>query len=181
MRATSKLALTTLALGLLAGLPVTAADFQDTAWVISSRPVYENINQPRRECWTEQVGYDSGYRYESAPRDSNVGGAIIGGLVGGLLGNTVGKGSGKKAATVVGATTGAIVGSNMGDRDRYVYRDEPQPRYEERCRTVDNIRRELTGYEVTYRYQNRDYTAFLPHDPGRTVRVNVSVSLAERY
>ncbi len=39
----------------------------------------------------------------------------------------------------------------------------------------------VTGYNVTYRYQGHDYTDFLPYDPGRTVKVNVKVSLAERY
>lgn len=144
--------------------------FQDTAWVVTRTPVYEDINTPRRECWTEQMGYE----YSQPPR--SYAGAVIGAITGGILGNQVGKGTGKTVATAVGAATGAIVGDNIdNDGHRYV----SQPRYEERCRVVDQWERRLTGYNVVYRYQGREYTAFLPYDPGGTVRVRVQVSLAE--
>lgn len=176
MRAITQFTLPALILAMLSGLPAQASGFQDTAWVVASAPVYENVNQPRRECWTEQVGYDS-----VGSRDRGYGGAILGGLVGGLLGNTVGKGHGRQAATAIGAATGAIVGDNI-DNDGQDYRREARrPRFEERCRVVDNISRELTGYNVTYRYQGRDYTTFMAHDPGRSVRVNVNISLADGY
>lgn len=149
--------------------------FQDTAWVLARTPVYEEVNTPRRECWTEQVGYE----YTSGTASRSYGGAIIGAIAGGILGNQVGKGTGKTVATAVGAATGAIVGDNIdndGHRgERYVSR----PRHEERCRVVDQWERRLTGYNVVYRYQGREYTAFLPYDPGNTVRVRVQVSLAE--
>lgn len=148
-----------------------ASGFQDRAEVISSTPVYESVNDPRRECWEERVGYES-------TRRRDYGGAIVGGLVGGLLGNQIGKGSGRSWGTAVGAATGAIVGDNIdNDGHRSV---AGAPRYEQRCRQIDNWSRQLSGYDVTYRYQGQTYTAFMPYDPGRTVRVNVSVSLAER-
>ncbi|MCS6787183.1 MAG: glycine zipper 2TM domain-containing protein, partial [Thiobacillaceae bacterium] len=137
-------------------------------------PVYEEVNTPRRECWTERVGYESEYR---APERS-YGGAIIGAIAGGIIGNQVGKGTGKTVATAVGAATGAIVGDNLDNDwrgERYVSR----PRYEERCRSYDQWERRLTGYSVTYRYQGREYTTFLPYDPGNTVRVRVQVTLAD--
>ncbi len=146
--------------------------FQDTAWVVARTPVYEEVNTPRRECWTEQVGYEY-----SAPSRS-YGGAIIGAIAGGILGNQVGKGTGKSVATAVGAATGAIVGDNL-DNDGHRYQQVSRPRYEERCRVVDQWERRLAGYNVVYRYQGREYTAFLPYDPGSTVRVRVQVSLAE--
>lgn len=163
----------TLALFGLAAFTTTgmAAGFVDRAEVVSSTPIYESINEPRRECWDEKVGYE-------APRRRDYGGAVLGGLVGGLLGNQVGKGSGRAWGTAVGAATGAIVGDNIdNDGHRTV---AGAPRYEQRCRQIDNWSRQLTGYDVTYRYQGQTYTAFMPYDPGRTVRVNVNVSLAER-
>lgn len=146
----------------------------DQAQVISSTPVYENVNTPRQECWTEEVG---GY-YERASERS-YGGAVIGGIVGGLLGKQVGRGSGRTAATIAGAATGAIVGDNI-DNDGHrgtVYRE---PRTVERCRSVDNWSQRVSGYNVQYRYMGRDYSAVLPYDPGDTVRVSVQVNLAER-
>lgn len=154
---------------------VQAANFQDTAPVVASTPVYESVNKPQKECWDEQVGST-----ETRSGSRSYGGAVIGGIVGGLLGNQVGKGNGRSVATAVGAATGAIVGDNI-DNDGHVAQGSSQPRYEQRCRSVDNISRQLTGYNVTYRYQGHDYTAFLPYDPGPSVKVSVNVSLAERY
>jgi len=154
--------------------------FQDTAWVVASTPVYESINEPRRECWDEQTGYDNvRSRAYGEVSNHNVGGAILGGILGGVLGNTIGKGDGRKAATAIGIATGAITGDKYGKDDRD-YRDESRPRFEQRCRSVDNWSRKLTGYNVTYRYQGHEYSSFMPYDPGRSVRVNVNVSLAER-
>ena len=158
----------------LAGPPRSIDGFRDTASVVASTPVYESVNAPQRDCWTEQVGYE-----RAGSPDRSYGGAILGGLAGGLLGNTIGKGNGRSVATAVGAATGAIVGDNI-DNDGHAYRPaEQRPRYEQRCRTVDNWSRQLTGYNVTYRYQGHDYTTFLPYDPGQSVRVRVNVSLAE--
>lgn len=179
MRAINTIALPVLLLTALqlapahAGGPRHGPAFQDTARVIASTPVYERINEPRRECWSEQVGYES-----FGGRDRHYGGAIIGGLVGGLLGNQIGQGSGRHVSTAIGAATGAIVGDNLGGGNR-AHAGSTRPIFEERCRSVENWSQRLSGYEVTYRFQGRDFTAFMPHDPGRHVRVNVNVTLAE--
>lgn len=167
----SLLALTLLGLSnaVLAGMSQGA--FQDQAQVISSTPVYESVNNPGRECWSEQVGYERAQKRE-------YGGAVLGGIVGGLLGHQLGKGNGRSLSTAVGAATGAIVGDNI-DNDGH-QSVAGMPRYEQRCRQIDNWSRRLTGYNVTYRYQDQDFSTFLPYDPGRTVRVNVQVSLAEQ-
>lgn len=148
--------------------------FYDYARVVSSTPIYEEINEPRSECWTEQVSVT----HESVDNRS-YGSAIIGGLVGGILGNQVSKGSGRKVATVLGATTGAIVGNNVGNNGaRHVTREYPEE--VERCRSIDNWTRRITGYDVAYRYQGREYNTYLPFDPGRELKLKVNVSVAER-
>ncbi len=86
-----------------------AADFTDTARVISSTPVYERVNEPKRECWTETV--------QVAPKERSIGGAIIGGVAGGLLGSQVGGGSGNTAATGAGAVAGAVIGDRTANQD----------------------------------------------------------------
>lgn len=178
MKTAYKFALPALMLGLLNVAPANAraTGFQDTAWVVASAPVYERVNEPQRECWSEQVGYES-----VRSRDRSYGGAVLGTIVGGILGNQIGKGSGRSVATAVGAATGAIVGDNIGNDGREPSSAQRRPVYEERCQINDNWSQRLTGYNVTYRYQGRDYTTFMPHDPGRSVKVNVNVSLAERY
>ena len=59
---------------------VYAADFTDTAQVISSAPIYQRMSKSHRECWTETVQVDS-------PREHSVGGAVVGGVAGALIGN----------------------------------------------------------------------------------------------
>ncbi len=142
--------------------------FTVRAKVVASSPVYETINEPRRECWTETVGY------ETRSSVGGSGGAVIGAIAGGLLGSTVGKGDGRVAAAAVGAATGAVVGDRMGSRSRY----ETVPQQVERCRTIDDYRQVITGYDVRYRFQDREYSTRLPYDPGRWVTLNVSFSVA---
>ncbi len=86
---------------------VQAADFVDNARVVSSTPIYERVNEPRRECWTETV--------QSAPRERSMTGTVVGGVAGGLLGSQVGGGHGNTAATGVGAVAGAVVGDSVSN------------------------------------------------------------------
>jgi len=146
--------------------------FTARAKVLASTPVYDTINEPRRECWTETVGYDT----RSVRDGSNTGGAVLGAIAGGLLGATAGKGNGKVAAAAVGAATGAVVGDRWNDGgNRY----ESRPRQVERCRTHDDYRQAISGYDVRYRFQDREYSTRLPYDPGNWLTLNVSFSVAE--
>lgn len=145
--------------------------FRDRAKVVSSTPVYEQINEPRRECWTE---YESREVYRNG---NSTGGAILGAVVGGLVGSTVGKGNGKVAAAAVGAATGAVVGDRWNDRGgNYAHEERPV----ERCRVTDNYRRDIVGYDIVYRYNGRDYATRLPHDPGKWLDLDVNLSVAGR-
>ena len=146
-------------------------DFTTRARVLSSTPIYDTVNEPRRECWTETVGHDT----HTVRAGGNTGGAIIGAIAGGLLGSTVGKGNGKTAAAAVGAATGAVVGDRWGGGTRY----ESHPQQVERCRTRDNYRQIVSGYDVRYRFQGREYETRLPYDPGRWLTLNVGFSVAE--
>jgi uncharacterized protein YcfJ len=167
---------TTLATALLAASGAAQAgrgdadSFTVRAKVLASAPVYETINEPRRECWTETVGYET--RRESG----HAGGAIIGAIAGGLIGSTVGKGDGRIAATAVGAATGAVVGDRMSTGgSRY----ESRPQQMERCQTYDNFRDVVSGYDVRYRFQGQEYSTRLPYDPGKWLTLNVHFAVAE--
>ena len=169
---------TTLIAGLLATSGAVQAGhgdrdgFTTRARVLSSVPVYETINEPRRECWTETVGYET----RSYRDGSNAGGAILGAIAGGLIGSTVGKGDGKVAAAAVGAATGAVVGDRWNKNGT---RYESVPQQVERCRTDDDIRRVVTGYDVRYRFDGREYGTRLPYDPGKWLTLNVRFSVAD--
>ena len=145
--------------------PIHAADYLDSAPVVSSVPVYQTVNEPQQQCWTESVT-----RYEER---RSPGGAILGGLTGGLLGSTIGRGNGRVASAAVGATIGALVGDHLANRDNSAV---AVTRPIQQCQTVESYRQVLTGYQVTYHYNGRNTTVVLPYDPGPRVSIGVSVT-----
>jgi len=157
-------------LALTGGAPVAAqaADFTETAQVISATPIYRQVNEPRQECWSESAA-------TGATPERSYGGAIIGGVAGALLGNQVGRGDGRYVATAVGAVTGAMVGDRLGNAQQAA-----APAQVQRCRQVDAYRQEASGYNVVYRYHGRDINTTLPYHPGNTVTVGVGIVGAAR-
>lgn len=135
---------------------VQAADFIDDATVISAVPSYAP-NPPQRVCTDVQ----------QAGNDMSAAGVVIGGVAGGLIGNTVGKGNGKTAATAVGAVAGALAGNAVANRAN-------QPA-QQKCQMVSDGSQHVTGYNVTYQYAGKTATVRMSRDPGRTLRVGVSV------
>lgn len=155
------------ALLLLTALPAPAfaTDYTDSAPVVSSVPVYQTVNEPQQQCWTESV---TSYEQRRSP-----GGAILGGLTGGLLGSTIGRGNGRVASAAVGAAIGALVGDHLGNQDNSAV---AVTRPIQRCQTVESYRQVLTGYQVTYNYNGRNTTVVLPYDPGPRVPIEVGVT-----
>lgn len=125
-------------------------------------PVIEQVRTPRKDC--EQVTLNR----RQPERDGNVGGTLIGAVVGGALGNQVGGGNGRKAATVAGAVAGGMVGHEMDKRHQG---GRVTTTTETRCRDVTDVSDRVVGYDVTYTYQGRDYTARMDNDPGERIRV----------
>ncbi len=158
----NKLPCLSAAVAVLTTLPAQAADYTDTARVVSTTPIIERIREPRQECTSEMPPQ----RVPQAER--SVMAPIIGGVAGALLGSTVGRGSGRDAAMAAGAIAGAIVGDRV---DNQPVADAPV----QRCRTVETIRETTRGYTVVYHYNGRDVSTTLPYDPGPTVRVGVGV------
>jgi uncharacterized protein YcfJ len=140
------------------------------ARVLASVPVYDTVHEPRRECWTETTGDET----QTSRSAGNPGGAIVGAIAGGLIGSTVGKGNGRVAAAAVGAATGAVV----GDRWNSGVVTESHPFEVERCRIQDTPRQVLSGYDVRYRFNGREFTTRLPYDPGKYLTLNVSYRIA---
>jgi uncharacterized protein YcfJ len=149
----------------LAAMPVgaqmvaNAETYTEEARVVNVVPIRESATVPRQECWTEHE--ESGNR---------AAGAVIGGIAGGLIGHQFGSGSGNTAATIAGTIGGAAVGSEVARRqgDGRV----------ERCRTISDYSERVIGYDVTYRFQGREFATRLPYDPGPRLPVHVTVAPA---
>jgi uncharacterized protein YcfJ len=137
-----------------------AADYTDTAQVISATPIIERVTEPRQECTPNAAPPQTQERSVVAP--------IVGGVAGAVLGSQVGRGSGKTAATAAGAIAGAVVGDRIGNSQTA----SAQPA--QYCRTVESIRDVVKGYTVVYRYNDRNITTTMPYDPGRSIRIGIS-------
>jgi uncharacterized protein YcfJ len=167
----TKLIVSALCLG---ALPLAqAAEFEEFGRVTRVTPQVEQINRPRQDCRTEYVQVPQ----QQQPR--SMGGSIVGGIAGALLGNQVGGGSGRSVATAAGAITGAVVGDRI-DNNGNQYGGGVQEQAVRQCRTVDHWESRNNGYEVTYDFQGRSYTSMMSHDPGRRVRLRVSVEPAQQ-
>jgi uncharacterized protein YcfJ len=176
----------TMAVATLAAMPAFANhegdDYYEDAYtssayaeVVKSRPITRTVevSRPREECWREEV---------TRREDTGVGETgetLIGAAIGAAIGHQIGHGRGNNAATIGGAILGGAIGGKHAreqeDRaDEYVS-------YKRRCRTVTERHTEerIDGYDVTYRYGGETYRTRLPYDPGRKLRVNVSVSPVE--
>lgn len=144
-----------------------AGSFTDYAMVRNVVPQYDRVSEPRQECSTETV-------VETRTTGHSYGGAIVGGIAGALIGSQLGGGHGKQATTAAGAAIGALTGDNLDNRDRPTETVEV-PHDVQRCRTVQDVHDQLTGYRVTYEYQGQRYTTMMANDPGRRMPVRVSV------
>ena len=148
---------------MLATASAAAPDFTDTAQVVSATPIVERVTEQRQDC-------APGGAAASQEKERSLAAPIVGGVAGAVLGHQVGRGSGKTAATAAGAIAGAVVGDRIANRPQSATKPPAS-----RCRTVETQRDVVKGYTVVYRYQGRDITTTLPHDPGPTVRVGIGV------
>jgi len=146
-----------------------AESFTTTASVVNTKALFEDVrvNKPEYNCYDQQVSYpgDAG--------NNGLIGAVAGGAVGGVLGNQIGKGGGRDVATVLGAVLGAVVGHDVTAQQQTNYYTD----VERRCEEVDNYvtERNLTGYEVKYRYNGRTYTTIMDQRPGKVIDLQVSI------
>ncbi len=143
--------------------------------VINVTPIYSEIkvSKPVKECWSEPVRYPRRDRYNNSAANT-----IAGGLIGGIIGHQIGKGRGKDLATAVGTVIGAQAAhdSSRGHYDRPSY-DQRYTRYEERCETQHHVSYEevIDSYRVNYRYKGSRYQVTMPYDPGKKIKLKISV------
>ncbi len=157
-------------------LAAASGGYVDYAKVVESEPLLRTVRVsiPRQECWDETVTVT-----QPAPGKSYTP-EIFGSILGAAVGNQFGRGSGRDIATVAGAVLGGSLAHDYKNRRAVPYGQTYQT-VEERCQTIHEQHTEerIDGYDVTYRYNGREYSTRMAHDPGDTIRVRVSVSPLE--
>lgn len=150
-------------MALLTGLvgAQTAALAQETGRVISSTPIIQQVAVPRQVCTQSQVatqGQKSGA------------GALMGAIAGGTVGNNIGGGGGggRTAATMLGVLGGAVLG------DKIEGAPAPEVRTVQNCTNQVFYENRTTGYHVVYEFAGKQYTVQMPHDPGPTLRLQIT-------
>jgi uncharacterized protein YcfJ len=163
-----------------AGHPANSDTYYDKAKVLSAIPLYKTVrvSEPHRECrQVPVVKYGNGRggkHYKSATP------IILGGVVGAAIGNQFGHGTGKTVGTIAGGILGGSVARDAQHRyGNNGYRGHGR-RYETtetQCDTYDVFHNEerIDGYQVKYRYNGRVYQTRTDTDPGKRMRVKVSV------
>ncbi len=161
-----------LAVPAVAGNQRSDGAYYDYAKVVSAVPIVrrEVVNNPRRECWREQVRVRTPRRDDPVP-------VILGGSLGGLLGHQFGDGNARDVLTVAGALLGASVANEVSS-NRRARRGDYETRDEERCEVIDDYSEieHIDGWDVTYRYRGQTFTRRMDQDPGERVRIRVSVT-----
>ena len=132
---------------------------QEVGKVLSSVQVFQQVAVPRQVCSQEQVAVQA---------NKSGAGAAMGAIAGGVLGNQIGGGSGKAAATALGIFGGAILGNNIEGAPA------PQTQTVQNCSTQNVFENRVSGYNVTYEFNGKQYTVQLPRDPGPTIKLNVT-------
>ena len=151
--------------------------YSDHAVVTDVQPIYRTIrvNEPRQECWSEEV-----YHQPQHTHNSSAGSTIVGGIIGGVIGHQVGKrvnrGRGKNGGAILGTLIGAAIGHENGAKSHTTGRGYTT--VENRCQTVDSYHTEerIDGYRVSYEYNGALFHTRMKHRPGDRIRVNVQVT-----
>lgn len=133
----------------------------DYARVVSSRPIYRKVavEVPVDSCHVETVVYSERQRGGDSFK-----GTVVGGLIGAALGKEIGHNG---HATAAGGLIGAAIGNDVGGGSRRVTHYEDREVCRTRYRT--EYERQLVGYDVTYRYDDRVYHTETRHHPGARI------------
>ena len=155
----------------------------DYAKVVQVNPIYESydVNHPIEQCYHKEVPVrKSHYRNKSKTPE------IVGAIIGGVVGNRIGKrggGNARDVATVAGAVLGGSIGRDIKHKNNRRYNDR---HYNQQYKTVKHCElqdhyvteKKLVGYDVAYKYNGNVFHTQMDYDPGRKIKVKVSVTPA---
>lgn len=133
------------------------------AEVLAVKEAMQTVSTPQEKC--EQVVV----QHQAPVQDEKrIAGTVLGGVAGGLLGSQIGGGSGKKVATVIGVAGGAYAGNQV---QKGMQQRDTDSATERRCKTVNVRSEKLVGYDVTYRYEDKEDTVRMSYNPGKQIPV----------
>ena len=136
---------------------------QRYAEVLDVKVVERTVHTPREECADLSVE-----KQRPVKDEHQIAGSAIGALLGGVLGHQVGGGSGRTLATVAGAAAGGYAGNrvqkNLQDKDTV-------QTTEQRCHTVEDVSKEVVGYDVRYRLGDSVDVVRMKERPGDRIPV----------
>ncbi len=161
-------------LGSLLSIQANANSHTDYAKVTNVSPLYETISirEPHRESHLEErVVKRKGGSSSATPQ-------ILGALIGGAIGNKLGHNkSNKRVGAVAGAILGGSIASDISRNNRHNHHGS-YTKTERVCTTSHSVRHEkqVTGYDVDYKYRGRVYSTITEVHPGDQIRVAVDVS-----
>jgi uncharacterized protein YcfJ len=138
----------------------SVASAQEIGLVLSSTPVIQQVAVPRQVC---------DYQPVAVQRPNSGAGGVIGALAGGAIGNQFGHGDGRAAATVLGVVGGALLGNQIESNN-----NAPQVQNVQSCSTQTYYENRTVGYNVVYEYAGKQYNVQMPHDPGPTIRLQLT-------
>ncbi len=146
--------------------------------VIDTQPIirYVTVSKPERVC--DEVEY----RPRNRNRHDSSGTTIAGGLLGGVIGRQFGGGKGRDAATIAGVLIGSAIGHDKEVNKERHHRDarhETRTRQECSTRYTRSQEERIDGYKVTYRYLGETFDTRTRYEPGKQIRLAVSVSPVE--
>jgi len=181
-----RIAISLISLGAAAVSPSASANHEGApeargsyayAPVVNVEPIvrYVRVETPIRECWDEEEYYEPRHRGRGA-----AGATIAGGIIGGVIGHQFGSGKGNDAMTVLGTLVGSAIANDRARRRQASGPHETYSRTVERCNVRYETHEEerIDGYWVTYEYNGQTYTTRMGRDPGKEIKVRVSVSPA---
>lgn len=166
----------------------------DFAPILHVSPVIhrEKHSTPYQDCWTEEIQiyspyqqYPNGDSYNNALFGQNsYTGTVLGGLVGGGIGHALGhKKSNKKAGAIAGGLLGGAVAYDLTHNRKHAsVKQKPHYEQQQHCKTrYETWEEEKTvGYKVRYRYNGHIYNTRTKNDPGKTLRLKIVATPAER-
>ena len=146
----------------------------DFAKVVDVRPIYKEVevSNPVTKCWDEPV-----IQVNTGTHPKSASGMAVGGILGGIIGHQIGNGRGNKLATAVGTIIGAQIGHDAVNGHTQASGQHSYTEYQKHCRVHQQVRYEevLDAYRVTYRYQGERYEARMPYDPGKKIKLRISI------
>lgn len=149
-----------------------AASHTDYAKVTNVSPIYETITikEPHRECRMEERVVQRSSHRSVTPN-------IIGALIGGAIGNELGHNkSNKRVGAVADTILGGSIASDLNREGHH--RGGSYTKTEQVCSVSHSIRHEkqVTGYDVNYKYRGQAYSTIMNSHPGDRIRVAVDVT-----